>query len=133
MRKMVVVFSVSIAVVWSGSSAGEPDGKIAFTSNRDSNSLDIFMMQADGSDPVNLTDHPSVNRRPSWSPDGTRIVFESERDFGDVELYVMNEDGSRQRNLTNDPANDFIPSWSPDGTRIAFRSRRDGRNKDIGS
>ncbi len=106
---------------WLGVSAAQ--GKIAFASERDGNG-EIYVMNADGSDQRNLTNHPAADWRPVWSSDGTKIAFVSNRD-GNDEVYVMNADGSNQRNLTNHPAVDWQPAWSPDGTKIAFASNRD--------
>ena len=89
-------------------------------------------MDADGSSPRNLTQHPAKDVRPAWSPDGRRIAFVSRRD-GNSEVYVMNADGSGKRNLTRDRANDDYPTWSPDGRRIAFlrgRLRGTARRRD---
>jgi Tol biopolymer transport system component len=87
--------------------------------------VDIYAMNADGSNVVRLTDDPGFALGPSWSPDGSRIAFSSGRD-GDEELYVMNADGSNPRRLTFNPGSDQQASWSPDGARIAFASDRDG-------
>jgi Tol biopolymer transport system component len=107
--------------------AWSPDGsKIAFQTDRTGNGVEVFVMNADGSSPVNLTNDPgSFNARPAWSPDGARIAFTSGRD-GNLEIYVMNADGSGQTRLTNDPELDSYPVWSPDGGFIGFRSDRDG-------
>ena len=95
------------------------DGRtIVFVSWRDGNG-EVYAMDADGSGPRNLTQHPAKDVRPAWSPDGRRIAFVSRRD-GNGEVYVMNADGSQKRNLTRDRANDDYPTWSPDGRRIAF-------------
>jgi len=95
------------------------DGRtIVFVSWRDGNG-EVYAMDADGSGPRNLTQHPAKDIRPAWSPDGRRIAFASRRD-GQSEVYVMNADGSGKRNLTRDRASDDYPTWSPDGRRIAF-------------
>jgi len=85
--------------------------KIAFTSYRDG-SPEVYVMNADGTDPRNLTNHPAWDLDPAWSPDGSRIAFTSDRD-GNEEVYVMNADGTDPRNLTNDPADETEPVWSP--------------------
>jgi Tol biopolymer transport system component len=96
------------------------DGRtIVFVSWRDGNG-EVYAMDADGSEPRNLTQHPARDVRPAWSPDGRRITFVSRRD-GNSEVYVMDADGSGKRNLTRDRASDDDhPTWSPDGRRIAF-------------
>ena len=101
-----------------------PDGaKIAFASNRDGN-YEIYVMDADGSNPIRLTTTQESDTNPAWAPDGRRIAFQSKRD-GDWEVYATNADASGEpSNLTNDPAADTEPSWSPDGTRLAFVSDR---------
>ena len=98
--------------------------RIAFVSDRDRN-YEIYLMDDDGKNQRNLTNHPDRDLAPSWSPDGTRIVFMSERD-GNGEIYMMDADGGNQQNLTNHPDRDYSPSWSPDGKRIVFVSDRDG-------
>ena len=70
----------------------------------------IFRVDADGSDLVQLTTAPGGNNRPRWSSDGTRIGFESGRD-GNPEIYVMNADGSNQTNVTRNPASDADFDW----------------------
>jgi Tol biopolymer transport system component len=95
-------------------------GRIAFVSNRDGND-EIYVMNADGTNHINLTNNPASDDFPSWSPDGTKIAFDSYRD-GNYEIYVMNADGTNQTRLTNNPEKDCAPSWSPDGSRIAFYS-----------
>ena len=98
--------------------------KIAFVSNRDGN-YEIYIMNADGSEQKRLTNNPTFDYFPSWSPDGKKIAFTSDRD-GNYEIYIMNVDGSEQKNLTNNRAHDFKPSCSPDRKKIAFVSDRDG-------
>ncbi|MFC1694466.1 SUMF1/EgtB/PvdO family nonheme iron enzyme, partial [Candidatus Latescibacterota bacterium] len=97
-------------------------GKIAFSSERDGN-WEIYIMDMYNSNKTRLTINYSIDRCPSWSPDGSKIAFYSERD-GNYEIYVMNADGSNQHKLTNNPGIDTNPSWSPDGLKIAFSSYR---------
>ena len=99
-------------------------GRIAFQSARDGD-FEIYVMNADGSGVVRLTDNDFGDEQPAWSPDGRRIAFRSDRD-GNIEIYVMNADGSGVGRLTDNDFGDTQPAWSPDGRRIAFRSDRDG-------
>jgi hypothetical protein len=99
--------------------AWSPDGtKIAFESDR-GGAFEIYVMNADGSNPVQITS-TGGSFRPAWSPDGTRIAFSSPRD-GKGEIYAVNVDGTGLVNLTNDELDDGDAAWSPDGTKIAFR------------
>jgi TolB protein len=88
--------------------------KIAFN-----NYGEIWVMNADGINPHNLTTNPDDH--PSWSPDGSKIVFSTTRDQA-LPIYVMNADGSTQRSISpNPPQLGDEPAWSPDGTKVAFR------------
>ncbi len=106
---------------------GEPTGTIAFTSDRDGTDQ-IYRMNGDGSEQVNISNNESKDSEPWWSPDGSRLVFKSFR-TGPANLFVMNGDGSDVQQLTDNPAVDGGARWSPDGSRIAFysfRRQRDG-------
>lgn len=97
---------------------------IAFTSNRDGNQ-EIYVMGVDGSNPVNLSNHPSEDWHPDWSPDGQRILFTSNRN-GNPQIFVMDSNGENVVNLSNSGSNDQAGAWSPDGQQIAFDSDRSG-------
>src|SRR3954470_1592385 len=111
-----------------------PDGsKIVFRGDTDrvdhSGDEELYVMDADGTNIVRLTDNAIFDSAPAFSPDGTKLAFESARDSGDplkLDIYVMNADGSDVRRLTADAAHDEGPIWSPDGTKIAFTSERGG-------
>ena len=75
-----------------------PDGsRILFAANHDGD-LEIYVVNADGSDMQPLTDNDKQDFFPSWSPDGKTIVFSSDRTDA-VELYLMDADGGNQRPL----------------------------------
>jgi Tol biopolymer transport system component len=106
-----------------------PDGtQLVFQSSRDGN-FEVYKMNADGSEQVNLTNNATPGRnndsQPAWSPDGTKIAFQSNRD-GNSNIHVMDADGSNVVNLTGGSlAEESAPRWSPDGSMIAFQSDRD--------
>ena len=113
-----------------------PDSKIAFRSDRDGNA-EIYVMDADGSNQINLTNNAAGDEWPSWSPDGSQIAFDSIRD-GNFEIYVMDADGSNQTRLTNngaaDSATSVVPRWHQDrlyvGPGWQRRDLRHGRRRE---
>lgn len=91
------------------------DGKrILFDSAGCSNlrKSEIFVVDVDGTNLIQLTDNDFSDSYPKWSPDESQIAFVSNRD-GNLEIYVMNADGSGQTNLTQNEADDFAPAWKP--------------------
>jgi TolB protein len=83
-----------------------------------------------------LTHGDSVNRDPSFSPDGKQIVFSSNRERNNIfAIYVMNADGTCLKKLTDPPLPksptdffaDLYPVISPDGKKLLFTSNRSGK------
>jgi len=103
-----------------------PDGKrIVFSSGR-SGSSEIWVCDADGSNPAQVTSFggPDVGSA-RWSPDGGQIAFDSIA-AGHRDIFVVSAEGGKPRRLTEDVADDVRPSWSLDGRWIYFGSNRTG-------
>ena len=105
--------------VWS------PDGqRIAFVAfGEDRTGLDIWVMNADGSDPVNVSWGIGDEFDPAWSPDGERVIFTHHyRDSGDRPVYALDwvkADGTDRQRLSQD----FVesdPTFSPDGSWLLY-------------
>jgi Tol biopolymer transport system component len=99
-----------------------PDGtSIVFCSNRSGERMEIWVAQADGSRPVQLTNGPGRNQgTPRWSPDGRWIAFDSEGEDGHFAIYVMDASGSSPRKVTSESMNTHMPFWAPGGEWIYF-------------
>ena len=111
-----------------------PDGrKIAYAAARDANradpwnaNLDIFVMNADGTHPVRLTEDARLNWFPSWSPDSKRIVFERahEDDPMYCDIFMMNANGTGLVNLTQAlVVPEWDPSWRPTPFSVSSRGK----------
>jgi len=70
------------------------------------------VMNADGSQPVNVSNSTSTDGSCSWTADGRRILFVSARD-GNTEVYLMNADGTGQTRLTVNNALENTPVSQP--------------------
>ena len=105
-----------------GMAAWAPDGnRLAFTIRIPGVLNDIYVVDINGKNLQQLTDHPRQDLYPAWSPDGQWIAFWSNRDGGNA-IYLMEADGANPKRL----ANGRSPEWSPDGQQIAFVSRQEG-------
>ena len=101
-----------------------PDGsKIAYVSDQGGN-LDLFVLNSDGSNPVQLTTTLALEGSPSWTPDGNKILYESDLG-GSSQIWIMNADGTEQIQLTHGDDANYRPSASPDGQRVLLASSRD--------
>lgn len=116
-----------IALVAWQASAQVGNGRIALADFDDSRSTQIFTMNPDGSDRIQLTARPDEHWMPAWSADGRKIAYVSRRPTG-MSIHVMNADGTSARQLTGSATGliSMAPSWSPDGKTIAFSSQSFG-------
>jgi len=118
--------------------------------------LEIFVRPLDGSqEPIRMTESPSADYSPVWSPLGRQIAFVSDRS-GDAEIWLADLDQIDERfiNLSRSVTTaEARPAWSPDGTRLSWTSngpasngvsaspalyiwdsaRPDGRPREVGS
>ena len=117
------IFFAGINITAEGTIVVPSNNKIVFESTRDLDE-EIYSMNADGTNQVNLSQSKGPDGYPGWSPDGQKIVFSSKRNGQSREIYIMNADGSNQINISNHTADDGYPAWSPDNKKIAFSSDR---------
>src|SRR6267143_1896342 len=93
--------------------------------------LEIWVMNADGSNKHQVTRNGAANFAPYWHPDGKRIVFASNmadpKNGRDFDLYLINEDGSGLERITYAPDFDAFPMFSSDGKRLVWASNRNGK------
>lgn len=98
-------------------------GRVLFVTDADGDT-EIYVMEADGTNRLRLTNNISDDWSPTWSPNGQLIAFASDRD-GDSEIFVMSADGTGIIQLTYNETGDYAPSWAPDGSKIVFVSDKD--------
>ena len=106
-----------VGAALAGSSDAQDGTRIIFASTRDGNS-EVYVMDADGSHPENLTNRSAADggfqAGQTWSPDGSRIAHGY--GSGDTRnIHVMDADGSNSADLTNASGWwDTEPAWSPE-------------------
>ena len=89
--------------------------------------LEIYVADADGSNPRQLTDNGAANFAPYWHPSGEKIIFASNMDDPqgrEFELYLVNVDGTGLERVTWSEGFDGFPVFHPDGTKLVFGSNR---------
>jgi Tol biopolymer transport system component len=121
-RPPEVVAASSFPEMYAGLSA---DGRVAFTSTRSTDAMQIWVSGADGSEPQQLTRGKQTRQSPSWSPDARHIAFDSTDDSGHGHIWVMDADGTHSRQITADPGDQNMPAWSGDGRWIYFSWSQD--------
>jgi len=92
--------------------------------------LEIYVMNADGSDVRQVTNNGKANFAPFMHPDGKRIIFSSNMDESNprnFDLYMINIDGSDLKRITYFEEFDGFPMFSRDGKKLVFCSNRNNR------
>ena len=106
-----------------------PNGeKIVFTQFNAYQWHDIWIMDSDGSDPVQLTNlHHRSEQTPVFSKDGSKIFYSSSEDGGNYnDIWVMDIDGNNRIQLTDEDCDQYLGDISPDGEQILTTSMEDG-------
>ena len=108
-----------------------PDGArvvyVAPVKTEHSESVEVFMMQADGSQVTQLTRHGAMASAPAFHPGGEHIIFASTLDDphgASTHLFLMRADGTELERVTYAPGSHSAPRFSPDGTQLLFASTR---------
>jgi TolB protein len=98
--------------------------------------MEIFIMNADGSNQTPITDNGRANFAPSYLPDGKRIIFSSNLstppDHGGppiFHLYVIHDDGTGLEQITSEGSFNSFPMFSPDGTKLVWSSDRNAKSR----
>jgi Tol biopolymer transport system component len=94
--------------------------------------LEIWVMDADGSNKRQVTDLGAASFAPFFHPDGQRIIFSSnhpEPQGRAFDLYMIGDDGTGLERITTEPTFDGFPMFSPDGKQLVFASNRGGKER----
>jgi Tol biopolymer transport system component len=109
-----------------GQAGPSADGKRVAFGVDSSDEAEIWLSNADGSSPLQLTNNALLDMRPSISPDGARVVWNHFPSAGDADIWVMGSDGSAPQSLFNGSATDFSPEFTPDGQWVVMSSETFG-------
>ena len=93
--------------------------------------LEIFLMDADGSNKRQLTDNGAANFAPYFFPSGDRVIFASnmhDPDGRNFDLYAMNIDGTGLERITFHDEFDGFPMFNSDGSQLVWASNRYNAN-----
>ena len=111
--------------------AWSPDGRrIAYTYGDSSHVLQVWVVDADGSDNHAVTHIDRAEgsaQMPAWSPDGRRLAVQvSRQHYGHIWVVDLATGAATKLAAHGDSIADEVPAWFPDGKRIAFQSNRSG-------
>ncbi len=110
--------------------AVSPDGKwLAFHGGEEGDPLtwEIFVLNMETGEEVQVTNNQVIDGHPDWSPDGTKLIFSHfGNDKGEAtptaDLYLYDLQTKEMTQLTHSPHEENDPEWSPDGQWIVYKS-----------
>jgi WD40 repeat protein len=114
--------------------AWSPDSRrIAYTYGDSSHVLQVWVVDADGSDNhvvTHIDRAEGSTQMPAWSPDGRRLAVQvSTQHAGHIWVVDLTTGAARKLAAHDDSIADEVPAWFPDGKRIAFQSNRSGQEE----
>lgn len=96
------------------------------------NKMDLWLMDADGSNQRQITKLGAASFGPSWTAGGKRIIFSSNHHtnprLGNFDLFLINPDGTGLEQVTTGSTFDGFPMFSRDGKKLAWASNRHAAN-----
>jgi Tol biopolymer transport system component len=94
--------------------------------------MEIFVMNADGSNKRQITDNGAANFAPFFTPDGKRIIFSSnvnDQKGWNFDLYLVDLDGKNLEQVTYSDSFDGFPMFSADGKKLVFATGRNATQR----
>jgi Tol biopolymer transport system component len=130
----VAALAVAVAIVPLGDGIADATfpgavGRLAFASDREGGTFNIFTMNPDGSNPARVTDHPASDRNPVWDPKARHLLFVSERAGQQRDIYRIDDTGGIVRTITEGPEDNLGPAYDERRKLIVFQTDRDGNDE----
>ncbi|NWF69921.1 MAG: PD40 domain-containing protein [Chloroflexi bacterium] len=111
--------------------AARPGDVVAYSSARGGSS-DIFLLDVASGVELRLTDTPTNEEWPRWSPDGRFLAYMADdTQSGGLNIFTLELATGAVRQLTHGAGVQAFPTWSPDGRQIAFSAGTDLNDTDI--